>query len=191
MEVEAYARQVRRWARCGTLEAAVTQDFMCEPFMLNLTGATVADHQRWTIDRYRRLRPLVGDTYLMPVIQGYSVDEYRRHVLAYGDEIAEGDWVGVGSVCKRNAHPRAVEAILEGIHFERPDLRLHGFGLKRTALGNGRVNELLHSCDSMAWSLHARKNHRDANDPAEAHAYAKALATLPVQTAMDLPDLVR
>lgn len=190
MGIEAYAQQIRRWAQCGTLEAAVTQDFMCEPFMLQITDATVVQHQGWTIDRYRRLRSLVESTYLMPVVQGYAVDEYRRHVLAYGDEIAEGDWVGVGSVCKRNAHPRWVEAILEGIHFERPDIRLHGFGLKRTALGNGRVNELLYSCDSMAWSLHARKNRRNGNDPAEAHAYAESLRTMPVQTAMDLSALV-
>ncbi len=185
MAVMDYARQVNRWARCGNLEAAVAQDFMCEPFILAITGSTVAEHQRLTIERYRLLRTFVGSTYIMPVLQGYSADEYRQHVLDYGELLCEGAWVGVGSVCKRNARPGEVETILRGIAHERPDLRLHGFGLKRTALKSDIVNRLLHSCDSMAWSFHARRQGRDANDPREAHAYVEALGRLPVQISIE------
>jgi hypothetical protein len=38
---------------------------------------------------------------------------------------------------------------------ERPDLRLHGFGLKTTALADPLVRSMLWSADSMAWSFAA------------------------------------
>ncbi len=181
MPVEEYARHVERWSRCGTLEAAVAQDFMCEPFVLEITGMTVVDHQRLTIERYQLLRKMVDTVYIMPVLQGYSPTEYQRHVRDYGATLGTEAWVGVGSVCKRNGRPGAVVAIHEAIKDERPDLRLHGFGLKRTALRLGRVNELLHSSDSMAWSFQARKQGRGANDIREAHRYVDALARQQVQ----------
>jgi hypothetical protein len=181
MEVQEYARQIQRWARCGNLVAAVSQDYMCEPFILGITGSTVAEHQRLTTQRYRLLRSCGGTTYIMPVLQGYTPREYQTHIADYGDDLEEGAWVGVGSVCKRNGTPRQVEALLSAIAEVRPDLRLHGFGLKRTALENHLVNELLYSCDSMAWSLAARREGRNANDPREAHQYVAQLTGMPAQ----------
>src|SRR4051795_10333681 len=80
-------------------------------------------------------------------------------------------WVGVGSVCRRNGNPSAIEAVLRAIKTERLDLRLHGFGLKLTALGNSFVRENLESSDSMAWSFGAWKAGRNPNDYREATAY--------------------
>ena len=68
--------------------------------------------------------------------------------------------------------------MLLAVHAERPDLRLHGFGLKTTALGSGVVRGLLYSADSMAWSFAARKAGRDANSWREAKAYADRVARL-------------
>jgi hypothetical protein len=181
MEVKDYARQIQRWARCGNLVAAVSQDYMCEPFILGITGSTVAEHQRLTIQRYRLLRSWVRSTYIMPVLQGYTPREYQAHITDYGDDFKDGAWVGVGSVCKRNGSPRQVEVLLSAIAEVRPDLRLHGFGLKRTALQSHLVNELLYSCDSMAWSYAARREGRNANDPREAHQYVAQLTGMPVQ----------
>lgn len=176
-----YASQIKRWAQCGELEAAVAQDYMCEPFMLMKTNATVKEHQRWTTQRFVELRDRNLPIHLMPVIQGYTPDEYRRHLSDYDGLLEEGAWVGVGSVCKRNGTVDQVEAVLGAIYDERPDLQLHGFGLKRTALTSEIVNDRLVSCDSMAWSFAARKEGRDPNDQREAERYVRRLATLPVQ----------
>lgn len=165
---EVYFRQVRRWARLGTLRAAVSQDYMCEPFVLRRTGLTVADHQRLTIARYETLLSLGPTVTIMPVLQGYEEGEYLRHLRDYGRLLAPGAWVGVGSVCKRNSRPGQVARILQVIHRARPDLRLHGFGLKTTALTLPLVVRHLYSCDSMAWSFAARYEGRDANDVEEA-----------------------
>jgi len=175
-----YASAIKRWRRCGNMVAAVSQDYMCESFVLARTGRTVAEHQHATICRYCTLRFLVRDAaYLMPVLQGFEPWEYVAHVRQYGSMLAPGQWVGVGSVCKRNSRVEDVERVLLAIREERPDLRLHGFGLKITALESSIVRDCLHSADSMAWSYAARREGRkkDVNDPAEAARYAERIRT--------------
>jgi hypothetical protein len=166
--VEDYARAIHRWAHDPTLTAVVAQDYMCEPFILAKTDLTVGEHQRLTIERYDQLRDLVGFTHVMPVLQGYAVSDYVRHIGMYGDRLAEGHYVGVGSVCKRNVDVGAIDEILSAVKVRRPDLRLHGFGLKTTALASPAVRARLHSADSMAWSFAARWEGRNRNDWREA-----------------------
>jgi hypothetical protein len=91
-------------------------------------------------------------------------------------------WVGVGSVCKRNGTPEQIEAVLDAIHNVRPDLRLHGFGVKLTSLRSGLIRSRLYSADSMAWSFAARKQGRDGNDWREAAAFADKIDKMSFQT---------
>lgn len=154
--VEEYAQQISRWSRCGNLLIAVAQDWMCEPFILERTGLTVVEHQSLSIERYDQVLKLSPSLLIMPVIQGYRVDEYVAHLYMYGTRLSPGQWVGVGSVCRRNGNPVEVLAILKTLKVVRPDLRLHGFGLKQLALENKEVRSLLYSCDSMAWSVPRR-----------------------------------
>lgn len=174
--VHAYAEVIRRFSKNTGLEAAVAQDYMCETEALERTGLTIADHQRLTIERYDALIACdVGGVYIMPVLQGFDPGDYARHVRDYGPRLAQGAWVGVGSVCKRQGDPEAILAVLEAILAVRPDLRLHGFGVKLTALQDKRVAALLHSADSMAWSHAARKRKGDSNSLWVARAYEKAV----------------
>lgn len=170
---EAYAAKVRRAAQLCERVTTVTEDYMCEPFVLARTGLTLAEHQRLTIERYDRIRAALGEgIYLMPVLQGYCPLEYVAHLAQYGARLALGAWVGVGSVCKRNSDPAAIRAVLLAVKAERPDLRLHGFGVKITALASPTVRQLLYSADSAAWSYNARRNGRNANDWHEALRFA-------------------
>lgn len=182
--VSVYADHIRHLKSSGTLLAAVSQDYMCEPSMLAKTGLTVADHQRLTIERYDELLACQTGVYIMPVLQGYAPAEYVTHVRAYGDRLALGAWVGCGSVCKRNSDPGAIEDVLIAIKSARPDLRLHGFGLKLTALQSGFVRALLFSADSMAWSFSARRQKRNANDWREARGFAEAVEHQPFQSSL-------
>lgn len=184
--VSEYAEQVRRWSGNGNLMAAVAQDYMCEPFMLAKTGMTIEQHQLLTVERYDALLAEKTGVYILPVLQGYAPDDYVAHIAMYGDRLAPGAWVGVGSVCKRNGDPRSVAAVLLAIKRARPDLRLHGFGLKTTALADPLVRAQLETADSMAWSFHARKNGRNANDWREAVRWTEAIASRPVQHILDL-----
>ena len=173
--VEEYAALVNRWMTCGKMVAAVTQDYMCEPLIIEKTGYTVEEHQLRTIHRYQQLIAMTP-AYIMPVIQGFQPSEYLTHIDRYGVLLQEGAWVGVGSVCKRNGHPAIIEFILRGIKRKRPDLRLHGFGLKLTALYRPEIRELLHSSDSMAWSKNARMNKLGAHDWRNAERYRSRIS---------------
>lgn len=185
--VAEYAAEIRRWAWNGRLLAAVAQDWMCEPWIVERTGLSVAEHQRLTVERYDALRAEDTDgIYIMPVLQGYQPADYVRHVGMYGARLGYGAWVGVGSVCKRNSSPRAVEAVLDAIKGVRPDLRLHGFGLKATALRSAFVFDALYSADSMAWSFHARRRGRNANDWREAKRWMRGIENVPRQMGFEL-----
>jgi hypothetical protein len=154
---------------------------MAEPFMLAKTGLDVLTHQRLTIARYDALHYHARGLDVMPVLQGYAPAEYVAHIEQYGRRLAMGAWVGVGSVCKRNGDIDKIAEVLLAIKQARPDLRLHGFGLKKTALESALIESLLHSADSMAWSMNARKNGRSANSWREAEHYTAQLAAQPLR----------
>lgn len=154
--VESYFSQINRWSRCGNLLIAVSQDWMCEPFVLKKTGLDVETHQRLTIERYDALIKLSPSVPIMPVLQGYRSSDYLAHLQQYGDRLQPNQWVGIGSICKRNGNPGEIGNLLRTIKLLRPDLRLHGFGLKLLALENLEVRTLIYSCDSMAWSYPLR-----------------------------------
>lgn len=179
--VEEYAAEIRRWRGNGRLIAAVAQDWMCEPWIVERTGLSVAEHQRLTIERYDALIACAPGVYIMPVLQGYAPPDYASHIEQYGYRLRHGMWVGVGSICKRNGDPRAIEEVLLAVHRARPDLKLHGFGLKTTALSSGIVRKLLATADSMAWSFSARKQGRNANDWREAQRWVANIEAQEVQ----------
>jgi hypothetical protein len=174
--VQEYADCIKRWRTCGNLLAAVSQDYMTEPFILERTGLTVQAHQRLTIDRYDELLACDTGVYILPVLQGYRPEEYVSYLRQHGDRLGARAWVGVGSVCKRNSNPEQIEAILKAIHRERPDLHWHLFGVKLTALKNAVVRDLTWSTDSLAWSFAARRQGRDPNDWREAQAFVEKVA---------------
>lgn len=171
-----FAADVNRIAALNPdgLRIVVSQDYMCEPAMLTRTGLTVANHQRKTIERYDVLKPLVRP-YLMPVLQGYSVESYLDHIAQYSQRLQQNMLVGVGSICKRNADPLQIKQVLGAIKRARPDIRLHGFGLKTTALASIMVRNCLHSADSMAWSFAARRQGRNQNSWHEALAFVRTI----------------
>ena len=179
--VKTYADQIRRWKDNGTLLAAVSQDYMCEDIMLKKTGLTIEDHQRLTIERYDALVAEKTGVYIMPVLQGYAPENYVQHIKMYGDRLEQGAYVGVGSVCKRNTNPSSIVEVLKAIKGIRPDLRLHGFGVKTTALAWADVRDNLESADSMAWSFAARWEKGNGNDWTEAVKFEKRIKNQQVQ----------
>lgn len=177
IELADYLRAIERWSECGKLLAASCQDWMCEPFILNKTGLTIGEHQDKTIQSYLWLKER-SPVYILPVLQGFDPADYVRHLHSYATFLEPGAWVGVGSVCKRNSNPDAIEDVLLAIKAVRSDLKLHGFGLKITALERPTIRALLHSSDSMAWSLHDRKNGGNGHDPRIALSYCAKVQEL-------------
>lgn len=158
VEPARYADEAARWAdRIGNLDFAAIQDWMCEPFMLTKTGKTIREHQELSVQSSLDLATLAPSVPWAPVLQGWLPDDYLAHAEMYraaGVDLASAPRVGVGSVCRRQGQ-RAAEEIFAAL---RPlGLRLHGFGLK-TGFVRLAVEAGVESCDSMAWSLRARRS---------------------------------
>ena len=154
---EQYVAEVRR-ARdeVGSLDWAAPQDWMCEPWVVEKTGLSVAEHQRRTIENFLTLRTLAPDLPIVPVLQGWEEADYLRHVEAYsahGVDLAAEPTVGLGTVCRRQSTQEA-ENIVRW-HAEWYVLLLHAFGVKTGGLR--RYGDLVQSADSMAWSFTARR----------------------------------
>ena len=183
----AYARRVRRYRdEIGNLLWAAPQDWMCEPFITAKTGLSVVEHQARTIGNLIELRAAAPDLPWVPVVQGFTVDEYLTCVDRYhraGIDLSTEPLVGLGSVCRRQATNEAAHIVDQlrtaGVR------RLHGFGVKVTGLL--RYGHHLTSADSLAWSFHARRkpplpgceqHHRNcANCPRYALAWRHNLTT--------------
>lgn len=155
----------------GNLEWAAPQDWMCEPFMLDKTGLSVAEHQARTVTSVVELRSLAPDLPFVPVLQGWALDDYLRCADLYADagiDLAAEPTVGVGSVCRRQSEWE-IEDICAALAGR--GIRLHGFGVKTLGL---RYARHLQSADSMAWSYNARMN-----PPLPGHSHKSCANCLP------------
>jgi len=158
-----YADEVSRWGRdIGGLDWAAIQDWMCEPVMLRRTGKSVEEHQALTVRSFQELVALDESLPWMPVLQGWEVDDYKRHLEAYRAAGYEGDTFGIGSTCRRQATTGVGKLICE---LAVSGLKLHAFGFKTRGLAVSHL--YLASSDSLAWSYDAR---RSAPMPGHTHA---------------------
>lgn len=134
------------------VRAMPPRDLMCEPFMLKITGMTIADHQRLTIDSFLELCRIRPDLPWKPVLQGDKLNHYLDHIGQYrerGVDLAAFDIVFVGSMCKREDTVEAYEilcAIREAIGADN----LWALGFKLDGLR--RCAKVIAYADSLAWS---------------------------------------
>lgn len=149
----AYAGEIRRYrSEIGSLAWAAPQDWMCEPHVVNKTGLSVREHQARTIASVLELR--AHDVTVIPVLQGWALADYQRHVDAYssaGIDLAAEPVIGVGTICRRQSTQEAARIIRT---LARYGLKLHAFGAKATGLR--LYSTSIVSADSMAWSFGAR-----------------------------------
>ncbi len=163
---EKYAAEAKRFqSEIGEMDWAAIQDWMCERVMLEKTGLTVPEHQARTVESYLRLTDLAPDVPWAPVLQGWTMGDYERHVDAYtaaGVDLRALPVVGVGSVCRRQ---NTMSATLLLSMLRRDGFaNLHGFGFKvgglvslaQMAATTGEPFALA-SADSLAWSYQARR----------------------------------
>lgn len=154
-----YIEAVKRYRdEIGHMDWAAPQDAMCEPFILEKSkawlGGTVLSHQRWTIDNYLELRSLDATLPFIPVLQGFTLDDYKAHRDMYGAagvDLGLEATVGIGSVCRRQATSEINEIMTE----MSKGINLHGFGVKTSGIRT--YGRLLTSADSLAWSYRGRR----------------------------------
>lgn len=189
MSPEEYIRLACYFQWCGDLQCIVSQDYMCEPDVIQGLKdrgirASVRVHQQKTVERYIELLDL-ADKYelrvpIMPVLQGWEVEDYWDHYCMYKSAFMAGsgrrrwnpEWIGIGSTCKRNKNPEIVSEILDTLeyqirgYFAQPWMnfgacagidynktKVHLFGFKTTGLKNSRIKDRIYSADSFAYDF--------------------------------------
>ena len=147
----------------GGLQWAAPMDWPCEPSVREATGLPIRGHQYATTSNLITLRCWLGQ-WVIPVVQGWAVDDYLRHVDEYADagvDLTREPVVGIGSICRRGQDVE-IATIIRELH--AAGLSLHAFGVRSRAL---RLNaECLTSADSLAWSARARRD-----DPIPGHTH--------------------
>ena len=146
-----YAEKIERWSHCGRLLGAVSQDIM------PVSGASMDECHTRTIENYVELRQaarkLTPDVHILPAIQGTWPHEYADHVKQYGKLLPQGCWVCVGSIVPHSSNYPRLVATFRAIKEVRPDLRIHGLGLKIAAIKQQRVRDFLYTADSCGWTF--------------------------------------
>ena len=156
-----YLEYVRKWQP----KAWALRDYPCEPQLLQLRGRSAQENVLRTVDHHRSLITLAEDQGLqdtaVPVLQGWTVEDYLYCLDRFRDEGLVRDYMAIGSVCRRGQIGQIVK-IVTAIRRELPGwVRLHGFGLKYTALKERAIWDALYSVDSGAWDYEARwRKHR-------------------------------
>ena len=138
----------------GHLTWAAPMDWMCEPFVVEKTGLSVEAHQERTVENYLSLRAMAPDLPFIPVLQGWTLDDYLACIGIYilaGVNVTKLPLVGIVSVCRRQ-NTSEVDHIVSTI--AAGGVALHGFGVK--TVGLSRYASQLASADSLAWSYRAR-----------------------------------
>lgn len=103
----------------------------------------------------------------MPVLQGWTVDEY----LLCADWLPLREWpslVGLGSMCRRAVEgSNGILAVLDAVDRVLPaHVQFHLFGVKSTVLDRIANHPRVASMDSMAWDVRARCERRTGRDMA-------------------------
>lgn len=131
------------------------RDYPCEPDVLKQYNRTVDDHIEFTIEKHRSLLELLDEFNISAkpvcIVQGWNLSDYKRCLDRLREEDLLTDYVGIGSVCRRNEDKR-IKNIITAIRKELPSKKkLHAFGVKHNLLIFDNVVEALDSCDSLAY----------------------------------------
>lgn len=136
-------------------EVFALRDYPCEPDILEKFDRSVREHQRRTIEKHRRLFELLDDRTIeaepLAVLQGWTKDDYLRHIEQMDREGLLTDRVGIGSVCRRGQDEQIREIINAVAEVTTVDI--HAFGVKANVLRFEDVRDNLRSADSLAYEM--------------------------------------
>jgi len=133
------------------------RDYPCEPDLLNALDRTVTTHQKLTLNNHLELMNLSENRDLpgrkVPVLQGWTVNEYLEFYDRLKDQGAMTDYVGIGSICRRGQDREIAEIILSVADELPAGTDIHAFGIKGNVLRFREVVNALTSADSGAYDF--------------------------------------
>lgn len=145
-----YAHWGQRYQASGVpLTWLAILDFACEHGVNRAQHATNAQRIQATLTNAARCRDAAPDLPWLPVVQGYTLDEYGQCIEGYQREGWDLRYCGLGTMCGRPV--RQARSILRGLRQHYPTLVYHVFGMHLGVLDDAVAARGVHSWDSYAW----------------------------------------
>lgn len=132
-----------------------SMDYPCEPEISRKKGLrTNKERIDKTIgNTIEILDKWEGKSKFVPVIQGYTKNEYRYCVNQMQEQNLITDYMAIGSLCIRK-EPNKVKAIIRLIHTLLPKIKIHCFGVTLNIFNDSaEMWNIVHSWDTQAWYL--------------------------------------
>jgi len=136
-------------------------DYPCESIIGRKWGLSVEERIKLTVENATECMKYDVGALWIPVIQGYTLDEYKYCVDLYDEKDLLREYMAVGSMCRRTRTSLIGEYLYEIYHYlekhkniKKP--KIHAFGLKINTLNNFIVFKHIYSTDSCAFCF--RKN---------------------------------
>lgn len=130
------------------------RDYVCEDDVRDYHGWTVDEQLEKTTERHIECANLHEDLGIsaepMAVVQGWEPDDYREHAQTLLDHGLVTDRVGIGTMCGRE-DAALCEDIVAAVREVLPNVKLHSFGLDKTAYASEYIVEEVTSTDSLAY----------------------------------------
>jgi len=135
---------------------AATMDYPCEPELLKETSMSIRERIMRTVENaeimlnnydFRR-------TKIVPVVQGWSIDDYRHCIEEMHRRDLLTDYVAFGSMCRRMRITEARKLITKQKEYLRKftDAKAHYFGIKISFLKDLTIFRNVDSFDTAAWT---------------------------------------
>ena len=156
-DIDEYLTCVRRFQP----DYFVNMDWMCEPAILCKTGNSIRYHIINTVENYHRMILKMSEDEIkkcIPVIQGWGILDYFYCIEQYENNGLLAPYMGIGSVCRRGSASE-IAKIISMINGELPNIKLHGFGIKKSII-DLLPNNILYSIDSAAYMFLKKHNGR-------------------------------
>ncbi len=138
------------------------RDYPCEPELLRKHNLNVLKNIERTIENHLILIDKIESGLWdihgkpIPVIQGWQISDYLLCIDLFKDVGLIKDYMAIGSICRRNQTDVIKDVILAVRDNIPARIKLHGFGVKLTALKDLAIWKALYSVDSGAWDYIAR-----------------------------------
>ena len=134
----------------------VTLDYPCEPDINRSRVSTNEERIQKTVSNAVECFQYDETIPWLPVIQGYTIDEYLYCVDLYKEVGITSDYWAIGSICSRKGFPHKIRRIITTIADIVPH-KIHAFGLSLTYLYDPQIFNNIYSSDSAAWVYGATK----------------------------------
>lgn len=107
----------------------------------------------------------------VPVVQGYSVEQYRYCAERLKEAGVATDYMAIGSVCKRDS-PDKILDVLDACKDVLPGTEFHLFGATRRVWSDSRFWGAFRSSDTHAWAVSHPDGGWPSNNAEKAEAFA-------------------